>query len=74
MTRSKIGLIKARVLVTVEINGKISQPNDVIEVDDDTLWDRRASLDADPAAVAYAESLHAKAKRKRELERELTLE
>lgn len=50
---------KARVLVATTIAGEPVQPNDVIAVDDATLKAHAEVLDADPAAVEYAESLKA---------------
>jgi len=52
---------KARVLVATTIRDKLRQPNDVITVDDATLKAHAGELDADPAAVKYAESLKASA-------------
>lgn len=49
--------VKARVLVASVIAGEQRQPNDVITVDAATLKGNAGALDADPAAVKYAESL-----------------
>jgi hypothetical protein len=53
------GLQKVRVLVAGEYGGKRANANDVIELTADELRDHSAlkSVDADPDAVAYAESL-----------------
>jgi hypothetical protein len=45
--------VKARVLV----EGAYGKPNDVVEVDAAEVKAQPGALDADPAAVAYAESL-----------------
>ncbi|MCP1173025.1 hypothetical protein [Ralstonia chuxiongensis] len=45
--------VRARVLV----EGRFGQPNDVVEVDDDTLATAAGELCAHPASVAYALSL-----------------
>lgn len=50
---------KARVLVATTIGGKACIPNDVVSVDDATLKAHADVLDADPAAVKFAESLKA---------------
>jgi len=54
-TKKQTGATKVRVLVA----GAFGQPDDVIELDGDELAQALASgqVDADPAAVAYAESL-----------------
>lgn len=44
-------------LVAGVIDGESRQPNDVITVDSETLNGNPGVLDADPAAVKYAESL-----------------
>lgn len=48
---------KARVLVAVTIGDAAYQPNDVASFDDATIKAHADALDADPAAVKYAESL-----------------
>lgn len=48
---------KARVLVAVTIDDVGYAPNDVITTDDATIKAYAGTLDADPDAVAYAESL-----------------
>lgn len=53
--------VKARVLVASVIAGEHRQPNDVITVDAATLKGNAGALDADPAAVKYAESLRGSA-------------
>jgi hypothetical protein len=45
--------VKARVLVTCDLG----QPNDVIEIDAKQAKALAGTVDADPEAVAYAESL-----------------
>lgn len=45
--------VKARVL----IEGAFGKPNDVVEVAAEEAKAQTGALDADPAAVAYAESL-----------------
>lgn len=49
---------KARVLVAVTIGDTAYQPNDVAVFDAATLKTNADALDADPAAVKYAESLN----------------
>jgi hypothetical protein len=50
-----------RVVVAVTFGDASLAPNDVIVVDVATLKSHAAELDADPAAVKYAESLKASA-------------
>lgn len=45
--------VKARVLV----EGAFGKPNDIVEIDSAQAKDLVGVVDADPAAVAYAESL-----------------
>lgn len=52
---------KARVLSAVTIGEQRFQPNDVVAVDAKTLKAHADQLDADPAAVRYAEGLKKKA-------------
>ena len=54
-TKKQTGATKVRVLVA----GAFGQPDDVIELEGEELAQALASgqVDADPAAVAYAESL-----------------
>ena len=54
-TKKQTSATKLRVLV----EGAFGQPDDVVELDGDELAQALASgqVDADPAAVAYAESL-----------------
>ena len=54
-TKKQTGATKVRVLVA----GAFGQPDDVVELDGEALAQALASgqVDADPAAVAYAESL-----------------
>lgn len=49
--------VKARVLEAVVIAGNAHNPNDVVMVDAATFKTYSDSLDSDPAAVKYAESL-----------------
>jgi hypothetical protein len=53
--------VKARVLSAVTIGEDRFQPNDVISVDTKTLKAHADQLDADPAAVRYAEQQKRKA-------------
>jgi len=48
---------KARVLVDCEIGGEKYRANDVATFDEALLKSNASELDADPAAVKYAESL-----------------
>jgi hypothetical protein len=52
-TKTAEGTVKARVLVDCEHGA----PNDVIEIDASQVEGLVGVIDADPAAVAYAESL-----------------
>lgn len=52
--------VKARVLSAVTIGNERFKPNDVIAVDVTTLKAHADHLDAEPAAVRYAESLKKK--------------
>ena len=54
-TKKQTGATKVRVLVA----GAFGQPDDVVELEGEALAQALASgqVDADPAAVAYAESL-----------------
>ena len=56
-TKKQTGATKLRVLVA----GNYGQPDDVIELDGEALAQALASgqVDANPEAVAYAESLNA---------------
>lgn len=48
---------KARVLVDITIDGEAHKPDAVVVVDAATLAAHVGALDANPAAVKYAESL-----------------
>jgi hypothetical protein len=48
-----LALVRARVLV----EGAFGKPNDVVEVGEADVTANPGTLDADPSAVAYAESL-----------------
>lgn len=48
---------KARVLVDAKIDGEQYKPNDVATFDEAVIKAHTGVLDADPAAVKYAESL-----------------
>ena len=74
MSKNDAVLKKARVLVLVQIDGVTYQPGDVVEVDDRALFTLRASLDAHPEAVAYAEKLNSRRRARALLEAELEAE
>ena len=71
MAKTDTTLKKARVLRNVEIDGKTYAPNDVVEVDEGTLFDLRGALDADPQSVAAAQNIQDRKDRRAQLEAEL---
>lgn len=73
MAKTDTTIKKARVLRKVEIDGKTYAPNDVVEVDEGTLFDLRGALDADPHSVAAAQTMQDRKDRRAQLEAELSI-
>ena len=55
--KASTGTTQARVLVRTFINEEWAEPNTVVELTQEQLAEHAGSVDADPAAVAYAKSL-----------------
>lgn len=65
-TNQQAEKVKARVLVDTVIDGEPCKPNDIVTLDAKTAASMSGQVDADPAAVKYAESLKRKAKSEEE--------